>query len=118
LLQRSAEPTDPEPPMGSFEEMIGSVGFAPDGCSLDAEGHIWSADAMGQRCLRLSPDGTIVEEVRPPEGLGVYACMLGGDAGRTLVLCAAPDFGEHSRAGQGAAILFTTEVDVPHAGLP
>jgi sugar lactone lactonase YvrE len=109
---------DPEPPMGSFEEMIGALGFAPDGCCLDAEGHIWSADAMGRRCLRLSPDGDIVEEITAPDGLGFYACMLGGGDGRTLLLCTAPDFGEHTRAGQAGASLLTTEVDVPHAGLP
>ncbi|MEA2295842.1 MAG: hypothetical protein QOE86_3481 [Solirubrobacteraceae bacterium] len=109
---------DPEPPMGSFEEMIGNLGFAPDGCCLDAEGHIWSADAMGQRCLRLSPDGDIVEEITAPEGYGFFACMLGGGDGRTLLLCTAPDFGEHTRAGQAGAMLLTTEVDVPHAGLP
>jgi sugar lactone lactonase YvrE len=109
---------DPEPPTGSFQEMIGALGFAPDGCCLDAEGHIWSADAMGQRCVRLAPDGAIVEEVRPPDGLGIFACMLGGAEGRTLLLCSAPDFGEHSRAGQGGAVLFTTVVEVPHAGLP
>jgi hypothetical protein len=60
----------------------------------------------------------VVEEIRPPDGLGVYACMLGGADGRTLLLCCAPDFGEHSRAGQAGARLFTTEVDAPHAGLP
>jgi sugar lactone lactonase YvrE len=109
---------DPEPPMGSFEEMIGALGFAPDGCCLDREGHIWSADAMGGRCIRLAPGGDIVEEVRMPEGLGCFACMLGGAEGRTLLLCVAPDFGEHSRAGQGGGILMTTEVEVPHAGLP
>ena len=109
---------DPEPPMSSFEAMIGGLGFAPDGCCLDAEGHIWSADAMGQRCLRLSPAGDVVDELRAPEGLGFFACMLGGADGRTLLLCSAPDFGEHSRAGQGAAVLFTTAVDAPHAGLP
>jgi sugar lactone lactonase YvrE len=104
--------------MGTFEEMISKLGFAPDGCCLDAEGHIWAADAMGQRCVRLAPGGDVVEELRMPEGLGAYACMLGGADGRTLLVCSAPDFGEHSRAGQCAAILFTTEVDAPHAGLP
>ena len=35
---------------------------------------------------------------RCPAGSGVYACQLGGDDGRTLLLCAAPDFFEHNRA--------------------
>ena len=35
-----------------------------------------------------------------------------------LLLCAAPDFFEHNRAVAREAVLFTTTVDVPHAGLP
>jgi len=116
--RRTWAQVDPEPPMGSFQDMIAKLGFAPDGCCLDAEGHIWAADAMGQRCMRIAPGGDVVEELRMPEGLGAYACMLGGADGTTLLICSAPDFGEHSRAGQRAGILFTTEVDAPHAGLP
>jgi sugar lactone lactonase YvrE len=93
-------------------------GYAPDGCALDAEGHIWSADGVGGRAGRIAPGGEIVDEVRPPGDLGVFACMLGGDDGRTLLLCAAPDFYEHRRAHAREAVLLTTTVDVPHAGLP
>jgi sugar lactone lactonase YvrE len=93
-------------------------GFAPDGCALDAEGHIWSADGTGGRAARIAPGGEIVQEVRPPDALGVFACMLGGDDGRTLLLCAAPDFFEQRRQGAREAVLLTTTVDVPHAGLP
>jgi sugar lactone lactonase YvrE len=93
-------------------------GYAPDGCALDAEGHIWSADGVGGRAARIAPGGEIVEEVHAPDGLGVFACMLGGDDGRTLLLCAAPDFLEHRRRDKREAVLLTTTVDVPHAGLP
>jgi hypothetical protein len=44
--------------------------------------------------------------------------MLGGEDGRTLLMCAAPDFYEHNRAPVREAVLLATEVDVPHAGLP
>ena len=44
--------------------------------------------------------------------------MLGGADGRTLLLCAAPDFVEHARREAHEAVLLTTTVDVPHAGLP
>ena len=91
---------------------------APDGCSLDAEGHIWSADARGGRACRLAPGGAIVDEIEAPEGLQFYACMLGGDDGRTLLLCAAPDFSERRRSQARDAVLLTTTVDVPHSGLP
>ena len=93
-------------------------GYAPDGCALDADGHIWSADGVGERAGRIAPGGEIVEEVRAPDGLGVFACMLGGEDGRTLLLCAAPDFLEHRRRDKREAVLLTTTVDVPHAGLP
>jgi sugar lactone lactonase YvrE len=92
--------------------------LAPDGCTLDAEGHIWSADARGGRACRLAPGGAIVEEIEAPEGLQFYACMLGGDDGRTLLVCAAPDFSERRRSRAREAVLFTTTVDVPHGGLP
>jgi sugar lactone lactonase YvrE len=97
---------------------MAQIKVAPDGCSLDAEGHIWAADALNDRCVRVAPGGEIVDEVRVPGGLGIYACQLGGDDGRTLLLCSAPDFFEHNRAAAREAVLFTTTVDVPHAGLP
>jgi sugar lactone lactonase YvrE len=92
--------------------------YFPDGCCLDAEGCIWSADARSSRCGRIAPGGAVVDEVHVPAGLRCYACMLGGDDGRTLLLCAAPDSSAANRAGAREAVLFTTTVDVPHAGLP
>jgi sugar lactone lactonase YvrE len=108
----------PTPTIGAFAETFGKLQVIPDGCALDAEDHIWLADAAGARAIRIAPGGEIVDEIRAPEGLGVFACMLGGDDGRTLLLCAAPDFFEHNRAEAREAVLLTTQVDVPHAGLP
>jgi hypothetical protein len=68
--------------------------------------------------LRIAPGGAIVDEIAAPGGMGVYACALGGDDGRELLLCCAPDFYEHTRAPVREAVLVTTEVAVPHAGLP
>jgi sugar lactone lactonase YvrE len=93
-------------------------GVAPDGCGLDADGRIWCADALGSRCLLVEEGGRIVTEVAAPDGLAVYACMLGGEDGRTLALCCAPDSdAERRRAGREAAI-YTTDVEVGRAGLP
>lgn len=91
---------------------------APDGCCLDAEGRIWAADALGNRCVRLAEGGAVLDELRPPDGLNVYACMLGGDDGCTLLMCAAPGFLEHERASANDAALLTARVEVPHAGRP
>lgn len=99
-------------------EMIPRLGFAPDGCALDAEGCMWVADGLGGPTCRVAPGGEIVDEVRLPEGLAAFACMLGGEDGRELLLCSAPDFIEANRKDTREAVLFTTTVDVPKGGLP
>lgn len=108
----------PVPEGRSVEELIGQVAVAPDGCTLDAEEHVWVADGLGSRLLRVGPGGQVVDEIAAPDGLGVYACALGGPDGRTLLLCCAPDFYEHTRSAAREAVLLSTEVAVPHAGLP
>ena len=108
----------PLPVADTFEEGLVQIKVAPDGCTLDAENHIWAADALGNRAVRIAEGGEIVDEIPAPEGLGIYACQLGGPDGRTLLLCAAPDFFEHNRTRAREAVLLTTTVDVPHAGLP
>jgi len=108
----------PTPELGTLEETLPQVTVGPDGCALDVEGHIWSADAIGGRCIRIAPGGDVVDDLRAPEGLGIFACMLGGDDGRTLLLCAAPDFQEHKRRDAREGVLLTARVDAPHAGLP
>jgi sugar lactone lactonase YvrE len=106
------------PPLTTMEEGLGLLHFAPDGGCLDAEGCVWAADALGNRCCRVAEGGEIVEELRAPDGLGIYACMLGGDDGRTLLMCAAPDFFEAPRKAAREAVLLTERVSAPHAGLP
>jgi sugar lactone lactonase YvrE len=108
----------PTPALGTLEQMLPQITIGPDGCTLDAEGHIWAADEAGGRCVRVAPGGAIVDEIRTPEGLGCFACALGGDDGRTLLLCAAPDFLEANRRAARDAVLLTTTVEVPHAGRP
>lgn len=108
----------PAPEPADTETMLSRVSFAPDGCALDADGHVWAANALGEAVCRVAPGGEIVEEIAVPDGLGTFACGLGGEDGRTLVVCAAPDFDEQARAAAREAVLLTTTVDVPHAGLP
>jgi sugar lactone lactonase YvrE len=108
----------PAPALEPLEQMLPHIAVGPDGCTLDADGHIWAADEAGGRCIRVAPGGAIVDEVRTPDGLGCFACALGGEDGRTLLLCAAPDFLESNRREARDAVLLTTTVDVPHAGLP
>jgi sugar lactone lactonase YvrE len=109
---------EPSPEPADTPTMLGAVTFAPDGCALDAEGHVWAANALGGPLSRVAPGGEVVDEIAIPNGLGVFACGLGGDDGRTLIACAAPDFDEAARSAAREAVLLTTTVDVPGGGLP
>jgi sugar lactone lactonase YvrE len=108
----------PSPAPADTETMLGAVTFGPDGCALDAEDHVWAANALAGVLCRVAPGGEIVSELAVPDGLGVFACGLGGEDGRTLLACAAPDFHEQARMAAAEAVLLTTTVEVPHAGLP
>lgn len=108
----------PAPELADTETMFAATSFAPDGCTLDADGHVWAANASGGPLSRVAPGGEIVDELPVPEGLVVFACGLGGEDGRMLVACAAPDFYEHARQAAREGVLLSTTVAVPHAGLP
>jgi sugar lactone lactonase YvrE len=97
-------------------EAVQRLQVAPDGICADAEGAIWLADALHSRVIRVREGGQVLEEI--PIGTGAFACMLGGDDGRTLFVCAAPSFAEHERRAAREAQLLAVRVDVPHAGLP
>ena len=108
----------PTAELGPLQEMLSQIAVGPDGCALDAQGHIWAADEAGGRCIRTAPGGAIVDEIPTPEGLGCFACALGGEDGRTLLVCAAPDFLEANRRKAREAVLLTATVEIPHAGMP
>jgi sugar lactone lactonase YvrE len=98
-------------------EALGQVAVAPDGICLDAEGAVWVADAVHSRLIRVAEGGRIMEE-RKTNGVGVFACMLGGDDGRTLFASVAPTFHEAEASANHHASIIMTKVEVPHAGLP
>jgi sugar lactone lactonase YvrE len=98
-------------------EMFRQAAVVPDGICLDAEGAVWVADAAHGRLIRVAEGGRILEESKI-DGVGVFACMLGGDDGRTLFVSVAPTFHEaEASANHHASILMTT-VETPRAGLP
>jgi sugar lactone lactonase YvrE len=88
---------------------------APDGCSLDAEGALWVADAAGNRVIRVAEGGEILEEIKT--GDGVYCTVLGGARGTTLFMAAAPNFIAAERKATRLGKVVMTVVDVPRAGL-
>jgi sugar lactone lactonase YvrE len=90
-------------------------GSSPDGCTLDAAGCVWFADARSNRCIRVARGSNVVGVVTVPDGLRCFACMLGGADGRTLAVCAASSYDEDKPHD---AVVLTTRVGVPHAGRP
>jgi sugar lactone lactonase YvrE len=89
---------------------------APDGICLDANGHVWVANAIAPECVLVAPGGEIIARVETAEPC--YACMLGGVDRRTLYMMTAPssmpDIVSQSRQGHVACAQVTT----PGAGRP
>jgi len=111
----SAFPLDSDGYPGEGREWAPVPGTAPDGCTLDSAGGIWFADAAGSGVVRVLEGGTITDRLPTPQP--AYACMLGGDAGRTLFILTAPGAGA-DRAGTGEGCIWTTAVEHAGAGLP
>ena len=93
-----------------------------DGICMDAEGAVWTSDVgpdAGGVCQRVREGGEVLERIeldRP-----AYACMLGGEDGRTLFMVAQRWFGPDKMAELIAAKtgqIVTARVAVPHAGRP
>ena len=94
-----------------------AMAVTPDGIALDADGALWVADTRNRRVLRVAEGGRVLQEISTGD-MGVYACMLGGPARRTLYVCVAPEgVPSHARSKVDAA-LWSVEVEVAGAGWP
>jgi sugar lactone lactonase YvrE len=107
---------------GSLSNLRVWADVTGDGICIDAEGAVWTSDVgPGDSgvCLRVREGGEVVDRIELDRSC--YACMLGGDDGRTLFILVAKWFGPdrleeliQAKTGQ----ILTARVAVPHAGWP
>jgi sugar lactone lactonase YvrE len=90
--------------------------YAPDGIALDADGNIWIANALGPQCVLIAPGGDVLEVI--DTGQPCFACMLGGEDGRTLFMLTAETSVAREAAGEARGRVLVAEVEVGRAGLP
>jgi len=82
----------------SFAELTPEEGF-PDGMTVDAEDHVWSARWDGSCLARYNPAGQVVQRLEFPTPK-VSSVIFGGDDYRDLYVTTA---GGNEQAGDGAA---------------
>jgi sugar lactone lactonase YvrE len=88
----------------------------PDGICLDAEGAVWIANPVAPECVRIAEGGAVLEVIET--AMPCYACMLGGDDGRTLFMLTSRPARPEEAGGKPRGQIETATVDVPHAGRP
>ncbi len=87
----------------------------PDGIALNADGAVWIANATAPECALIAEGGEVLEVI--DTGAPCFACMLGGDDGKTLFMMTAGGSGAHASEAANGKVLIAT-VDSPHAGRP
>lgn len=88
----------------------------PDGICLDADGAIWVANPTAPECVRVAEGGKVLEVI--DTGAPCYACMLGGDDGKTLFMLTAAGLGADQPEDARTGKIVIAEVDSPRAGRP
>jgi sugar lactone lactonase YvrE len=85
----------------------------PDGICLDSEGAVWVANPGAPECVRIAEGGEVLEVIET--SLPCFACMLGGEDGRTLfMMTSRPD----EAGGKPHGRIEVLDVGAAHAGRP
>jgi sugar lactone lactonase YvrE len=104
----------------SERRVWGALEHAPDGICADTAGAIWVASVPGQHCVRVREGGELLDSVTVDRGC--FACMLGGEDGRTLFIAAAEwrgmDAAMREGPGKTGQLLAAPEQTAAHAGRP
>ena len=94
--------------------------YAPDGICADADGALWVASVPGRGCVRVREGGEVLDVISMDRGC--FACMLGGEDGRTLFMAAAQWRGMEAAMTDGPGLtgqlLAAPHQPAAHAGRP
>jgi sugar lactone lactonase YvrE len=77
---------------------------------------VWIANPIAPECVRIAEGGVVLEVI--DTGHPCFACMLGGEDGRTLFMLTAPTSTASIAAAAPLGRLLTAAVDSPGAGRP
>ncbi|WP_293899647.1 SMP-30/gluconolactonase/LRE family protein [Phenylobacterium sp.] len=88
----------------------------PDGICLDADGAVWVANPIAPECVRIAEGGEVLETI--DTGQPCFACMLGGDDGKTLFMVVADSSDHVAAAARQTGKILVATVDIPRAGRP
>src|ERR1700676_5600962 len=100
----------------SFRSRFGNM-KAPDGICLDREGAIWVASFNEDAFIRVDRDGLELQRIDVP-GRRAIACVLGGEARRTLFCLSAATSHEELRQRKSSARIDVIDVVIPGDGYP
>ena len=92
-------------------------GAHPDGLCLDANGDVWVASYLVGEFLHVREGGEVLDRLTVA-GRWAMSCCLGGDDGRSLLLCTAETTQDDYFAGRSMGHLDVVRVDVPGVGRP
>ena len=88
----------------------GAENGAPDGMTVDAEGHLWSARAGGSALFRYTPEG--IEERSIPFPTKLVSSVAFGGEDLTDIYCTTIGGGDTAEHGPGAGALFRLRLGI------
>lgn len=118
-MRLSAFDIAPDGSLGNRRVWADLGGRAPDGICLDAEGMVWVAHPLAPECFLVAEDpaaGDVVDVVVTSQPC--FACMLGGEDGRTLFMLTAHSADHDDASASRTGRIEQIRVEVPHAGRP
>ena len=89
---------------------------APDGICLDQNGNVWVANALEPECVLVAEGGEILQTVTTSQPC--FACMLGGDDGKTLYLVTAQSSDKSEASAATTGKIEVCRVAIGRAGCP